>query len=59
MLFKRRVEYSSLLFDKKLTKVSMIVFGNGVSEDKHKSLPPLQRIMENDSFLRNSKNANP
>ena len=59
MLFKRRVEYSSLLFDKKLTKVSMIVFENGVREDKHKSLPPLQRIIENDSFLRNSKNANP
>ena len=59
MLFKRRVEYSSLLFDKKLTKVSLIVFGNGVREDKHKSLPPLQRIIENDSFLRNSKNANP
>ena len=59
MLFKRRVEYSSLLFDKQLTKVSMIVFGNGVSGDKHKSLQPLQRIIENDSFLRNSKNANP
>ena len=37
----------------------MIVFGNGVSGDKHKSLQPLQRIIENDSFLRNSKNANP